>query len=323
MAEQSKPERAAPPHHAGWRRGGTSIPPAELVRVLREAAQHRARRAVRLYGSEDGFDQLDAAADAGSAVELLAKACIAVIEPAAIAKVGGAAGIGYVLRLRGHGYRLASPDEDRLSTIEASLALSVAAKLYPQLSTAAAGATAALEARNDSLHMGLAHPDRVLNAIAAMAALARKSLPILGVSREDFWGEPKDADVADQAVVDRSDHIAEVVDEKLNHARTRYEQVVLRIGETDAKTLAAELERRSYREDALSSIVRCPSCGNFGRLENDADFEAEPDGEGGYDYIQTSQWVAGFSCPVCQLDLDGDEALEAGLGGEDELERDE
>lgn len=55
-------------------RGATVVPADDVVRVLREAAEPHARRAVRTFTSDDEFTQMDPAADAGNAVELLAKA---------------------------------------------------------------------------------------------------------------------------------------------------------------------------------------------------------------------------------------------------------
>lgn len=306
-------------------RGSHSRPAKDLVLFLREAAQHRARRALRLYRSDDPMDLLDAGADAGGAVELLAKACIATVEPALLAKGGSGLGLAEtLLRLRGLPHRVTSADEARLATIEAGLAVELAERLFPKLSTATAGARLALDARNDSLHLGIAIADRVDAAVAGMAAYVRAVLPVLAVSHAHFWAQEEDLIAADRAVFERTTHVAEVVEAKIQFAQARYEQFVLRVGEDHAARVVHEIQIREADRDAHRGgfTFQCPACQHYGWVEVDADFEAEPDGDGGFDYVQTAQWVAGFRCPVCELELDSEECDEAGIGQEDGVDDD-
>lgn len=300
-------------------RGSQSRPADEMVHFLREAAQHRARRALRLYRSADSMDLLDAGADAGGAVELLAKACIATVEPSLLAKgVSGLALAETLLQLRGLPHLLTSSRERRLSTIEAGLAVELAERLFPKLAPATASARLALEARNDSLHMGIAIADRVDAAVAGMAAYVRAVLSVLGVSHAHFWAQEEDMVAADRVVSDRTTHIAEVVEAKIEQAQARCERFVIRVGEDRAADVIHEIQIREMDPDRYRGgfTVQCPACQQYGWVDVDADFEAEPDGEGGFDYFQTAQWVAGFRCPVCELELDSEECEEAGIGQE-------
>lgn len=300
-------------------RGSQSRPADEMVHFLREAAQHRARRALRLFRSADAMELLDAGADAGGAVELLAKACLATVEPSLLAKgVSGVALAETLLQLRGLPHLLVGTRELRFATIEAGLAVDLAERLFPRLSPATRGARLALEARNDSLHMGIAVAHRVDAAVAGMAAYVRAVLPVLGVSHAHFWAQEEDMIAADRVVSERTTHIAEVVEAKIEQAHARYERFVIRVGQDHAARVIQEIQIREAESDRNQGgfAVECPACEQSGWVDVDVDFEAEPDGEGGFDYFQTAQWVAGFRCPVCQLDLDSEECDEAGIGQE-------
>lgn len=307
-----------PASHPGWVRGSTVQPAGNVVPFLRDAARHHARRALRLYKSTDPWDLLDAGADAGGAVELLAKACVATVEPALLAK-GSGGGLGpaeTVLRLRGHGHVLDPSREPKIVTLDASVALDIAARLFPKLAKASTGAHAALEARNDALHMGVAVTDRVDAAVAGMARYAELALPLLNLNPEAFWGDEDDAAAAGRAVDARTTHVAEVAEAKIQLAAKRHAQFLLRLtADEAANVVAALLAKHQERLEGRAGFPeRCPACENWGWVDLDADFDVEPDGDGGHVYFQTGEWVDGFECPVCHLELTGEECEEVGIG---------
>lgn len=322
------PVAEGPSQHPGWVRGSAVQAPGDVVPFLCEGARHRARRALRLYKSTDPWDLLDAGADAGGAVELLVKACIAAVEPALLAKGGsGLTPAETMLRLRGHGKVLDPDREPRLVTLDATVAVEMAERLFPKLTTVSSGARAALEARNDSMHMGIAITDRVDAAVAGMARFVVVALPLLGLSSGQFWGDEDDVKAAGRAVDTRMSHIAEVIAAKIELAAARHARFLLRFTEDEAANVAtALLAKHQERAEVRPGFPeRCPACGNDGWVALDADFDLEPDGGGGWTYLQTDEWVEGFECPVCQLELNSEECEEAGIGsrvrGEDD-ERD-
>lgn len=284
---------------------------------LRDAARHHARRALRLYKSTSPWDLLDAGADAGGAVELLAKACIATVEPALLAKGGNGLGPAEtMLRLRGH-ERVLDPSRDpRLVTLDATVALDIAQRLFPKFATVTTGALAALEARNDSLHMGIAVTDRVDAAVAGMARFVAVAIPLLNLGAEQFWGDEDDVRAAGRVVDARATRVAEVTAAKIGLASARYARLVLRFGdEVVAGRATVLLAQHQLRPETRPGFPEtCPACGNFGWVGIDADFDAERDGDGGWLYLQTDEWVDGFECPSCQLQLNSEECEEAGIG---------
>jgi len=292
------------------------VPALQVARLLREGAQHHARRAVQTFQAEDGFAQLDAAAHAGSAVELTAKACIATVEPAALAKpVGSREGLDaaeHILMLRGHGHRLTDRPSG-LNTIDASVALRIAAKMFDELGRTSIAARCALGVRNSALHMGTVDPREMRRAVAAMADFVRTAIPILNVETSEFWGESEDEATADQILEDRAVELATVVEFKISSASDRLERMRIRLGESEVQALARRALRELDSKDDSGYAYRCPACENSGWVDIDVDVDMEPDGEGGYDYWVTDSWVAGFRCTVCGLDLDGEEAIEAGI----------
>ena len=312
-----------PNRHPGWVRGPAARAPEEVVPFLCDAAQHRARRALRLYKSTDPWDLLDAGADAGGAVELLAKACIATVEPALLAKGGsGLTPAETMLRLRGHS-RVLDPDrEPRLVTLDATVAIDIAERLFPKLTTVSSGARAALDARNDSMHMGIAIPERVDAAVAGMARFVVAALPVLNLRPQEFWADEDDLKAAGRAVDTRTTHIADVAKAKIELAAARHARFLLRLTEDEAANVIRALQSKHHEriEGRPGYPERCPACDNYGWVDLDADFDAEPDGDGGWTYFQTDEWVAGFECPVCQLGLSSEECEEAGIGlrGRDE-----
>lgn len=301
--------------HPGWVRGASVHAPGDVVPFLCEGAQHRARRALRMYKSSSPWETLDAATDAGGAVELLAKACVALVEPALLAKGGnGLAPAVSVLHLRGHDRVLESVKETRLVTLDAAVALGVAVDLFPKLRTVSAGARTALEARNDALHMGIADPDVVDAAVAGMAKFVGVALPLLGLRSEEFWGDDE-LSAAGDAVDTRAGHVAEVAEAKIELAGKRYARLLLPLGDVEAAKVIAALQ--SAQQERLAGRAgfpeRCPACENFGWVDVGADFDVEHD-DGGWNYYQTDQWVDGFECPVCHLKLDAEECAELGIG---------
>ncbi|MGV8977249.1 MAG: hypothetical protein ACOH17_04325 [Cellulomonas sp.] len=320
----TKDPRSGATVHGGWIRGNTVVPADQLSLLLREAAQHHARRALVLHTSTDDFDLLDAAAFAGSAVELIAKACIATVEPAALAKpVGTGDGFAvaeHVMRLRGHGVRLTKSPLNRVVTIDASVALAISGKLFAQLTPHSQSAASALEVRNDALHLGLVEPGLLRTAVAAMTNFARAALPVLGVEDEAFWGTATQVNTAATILQARADELAEIVENKIERAQHRYGYLIGRLGADESRHVVRGLEERGIAASGSGYGAQCPACDNRGWVEVEADYDVESDGEGGHVGFQTDSWVAGFHCPVCDLTLDSEEAAEAGFGNAEDDE---
>ncbi len=232
-----------------------------------------------------------------------------------LAKGGGGLGPAEtVLRLRGHGHVLDPSREPKFVTLDATVALDIADRLFPTLAKVSAGARTALEARNDALHMGIAVTDQVDAAVAGMAKYAAFVLPLLAVSAEDFWGDKDDVAAAGRAVDARATRVADVTAAKTQLAEARYARFLIRYGdEAPRRARALEVRHRDQMDTRPGYTETCPACGHQGWVDLDADFDVDRDGDGGWVYFQTGEWVEGFSCPVCELRLDSEECEEADI----------
>jgi hypothetical protein len=102
-----------------WPQGTSWASHVDLAASLADSGEAHARQAVRKWVSGDLFDQLQAAMSAGCAVELLAKAHLAAIEPSLLSDRADVDGL---LHLSGKG-ALAASGATEIRTLSATLAV--------------------------------------------------------------------------------------------------------------------------------------------------------------------------------------------------------
>lgn len=160
----------------------TPVPP-ELIGRLISALQYHARKAIELALGEWSFlDGLDLAYRAGAVVELLAKVVLARCDQRLLAKQ---AHEHLLDALSG----IAAREANLRTTLDASVAVGLAAQVDPRVAASEKEARAVLAARNDAVHLAVAPTAGHVKAVVAQMVAAVEALLAAGVvdSRE-FWG---------------------------------------------------------------------------------------------------------------------------------------
>lgn len=257
---------------------------------------------------------------AGAVVELLAKALLSACDERLIAK-GDAVHdhlLDLALAARGKNAATSTRREARsVQTVDARVAVGLAARLDDEVSKHMNGAQAVLKARNDAVHLAIPKgPEALSDVVDEMSAFASAAVGALGYRTTDFWGDL--ADSVDLRARQRRRIMLERVMARIASARAAYEQVLGRIPHDARAAVIAILQERA-EHGALDAPVACPACGQEALVRWDADVDIEYDhGE----VLYHSQFLlTGLHCPVCDLRLDGDEieALKLELPDVDEL----
>lgn len=249
------------------------------------------------------------ALDAGTALEHLAKACLAERSPALLAELKGDSGINSVmglLRIKG-----AAVPAAKIRTVGLTEAL------------ARAGRFVRSKADKDDLRLLIDMRNGVVHAagdteveermLAAFTQQADALLNDLGRNREDFWGGQ--LSVVNELLKDASDKVKHRVNVRVAGAkamiRTRYEtegQAMIHALQGVSKlTLLADNQRHH----------KCPVCDSFGVAAGtyDVDWEAgDWDKEtGDVTNADAIVWFTAdsFHCSVCGLRLDSQAEIDA------------
>ena len=239
--------------------------------------------------------------DAGTALEHLAKACLAQRSPALLADLKGGSPIGSLiglLRMEG------ASVPPKIRTVGLSEAL------------ARAGLFIRPKADTDDLQIltnmrnGIVHAaedaeveERIL---AAFAQQADAFLTDLGRDRDDFWRGQ--LPVVDALLKEASDKLAHRIEVKLAAAAAMLERRKATEGEEVISLLRAV--NKSASLTATQRLHKCPVCDSFGTAtgEHTVDWDvADWDKEtGNVTSVAPTVWFSAqaFHCPVCGLHLD-------------------
>jgi hypothetical protein len=289
--------------------------------VLGRNARWHARRAVTGFVSDDADEQLQAASSAGSAIELLAKAYVVSVNPALLAEKGDR---DTILHLCGRGVH-AKNGIMAMRTIGAVETLKLVKHLHPSFPFFE-NDLPALSARNAALHMALTSSREMLQpAVIQMAKLTDSLLGLLELDREKYWG-PHAVGVVDSLLDEAGKRLHQVVAAKVAAARKRMAEMTEGMAEEAAgalrTALAAGVHLSQFNEDGGWDHLEndeCPAC-HYQQSEllcalgsEEVDWEHDGDGgtfevDYGYPYL--------FFCPVCRLELNGDELAEAGISSQ-------
>jgi hypothetical protein len=276
-----------------------------LMFLLGRSARWHARQAVRGFVSEDENEQLQAATSAGTAVELLAKAYLASVNPALLAERGDP---DTLIHLCGRGGKVKNGPL-AMKTIGAVETLRLVTRLHPQFSLFD-DQPPVLRARNSAIHMALVDVKDLRVAVVQMARMVENLLVALELDRDDFWGE-RATQVVDSLLDEAARELERVVQAKIAVARGRLETLTADVPEAVAVAILAALSGKAGTYGDYNVPQKCPVCGQQGWLvcyveQEEIELEDESSAllpeEVAHPYI--------FQCPVCHLELAADELEE-------------
>jgi hypothetical protein len=240
--------------------------------------------------------------DAGTAVEHLAKACLARRSPALLADLKGGSPISSLIGLlRIEGASLTA----KIRTVGLSEALDRAGRFVRSSKADTDDLQLLTDMRNGTVHAAETAEveERIL---AAFAQQADAFLTDLGRDRDDFWRDQ--LSVVDELLKDASDKLTHRVDVKLAAAAAMLKRRTTTEGEAVISLL------RTISESAPPTDTqrphKCPVCDSFGTAtgEHTVDWDvADWDKEtGNVTSVAPTVWFSAqaFHCPVCGLHLD-------------------
>lgn len=278
---------------------------------LYAAARYHARAALELQDQPwNEHAALDVANRAGATIELLSKALLLTHDERLIADPSTVhQHLMDAIVERPDGRASEGKKAVRKQTVAASVAVELVRRLDSSIDARADGAKKVIAARNDAVHLAVAlHQRPLTDVVVAMTAFAGAVIDALNQSRADFWGTHA-GDVA-QRISDFEAETSVAAKAAVDAARRKYEgrQKSFSDPETWAKVLALLVARELPITSELKASVDCPACWHTATVGWDIEGEAEDDhGELTY-YAYTI--LDGLWCPVCELQLDG-EQLEA------------
>ncbi|WP_456824176.1 hypothetical protein [Cellulomonas sp. P5_E12] len=294
----------------GWRRGSTTTPLEELAEHLLATASHHARTAIRDVSSANQFVLLDAAIHTGGAIEMVAKAAVAELEPLLLSSSGNSKGelLDALPKFRAATFTSAK----RLRTIDASVAVAMVGRIHPACAALGTAATEALEIRNEAVHLGVVHPERLTEAVQAMASYINSVLGALDFPETMFWrSATSDAQVLQ---AERMRRLLSLARRRIYVAKKSLDLKLSIVPEADREHYMLQRERlRPVFEE--SAEAPCPACARSAALGWGIDVDVEKDHDGGFYTVVAGYTFEGLACPVCDLELKADEAEALGIDG--------
>lgn len=249
-----------------------------------------------------------AALHAGTALEHLAKAVLARHSPALLVDLTGSKqNVASLIALAG------VRPTPVLRTVGMRGAVErVKAVMDRRWPVSDAAITSLIDVRDGVVHAGSLESLED-DLMAAFVATGDLLLSDLGIAREEFWGER--VEVADVLLDSYATKFARRVDLKRILARSRYDNLLADIDDTDVQdALIRSLEDHYFRDD--ESACDCPVCGRLGIADGIHyvvwDDEVEWDADGTELWSGTVYFDAmRFRCPVCHFTVTGPEEFMA------------
>ena len=277
--------------------------------ALLDSARFHARGAVTDFVSEDRNVLRQASVSVGVAVELLAKAFIATVEPALLADRGDRDSI---LAFSGKAH-LAAGNLIQAKSISAADSMKVTRHLLPSLPGAQTSDYFLLSVRNAATHMALIDLPSLRRAVEIMCRIVEGLLAALEVSRSDFWGASR-LTVVDEILDAAADELHRVVAAKLGAARQTLSRLTRGLDGHARAIVVASLSGRIAGGADHDERQSCPVCDQQGWLNcyierGEVEYDGSV-GECGVVYVTRTAHPFAFGCPVCQLELEGDELEE-------------
>lgn len=303
---------------ADWPFGNIYRSHPDLAGHLHEVGQRHAQRALRLYASEDEFDQLDAAVSVGTSVELLAKSLLASVNPVLL--LPPSADTSALLKYSGTKTAgVEHPDAFQVKSLEASKTIERLrhVKLLPVWSTAD---QSVFSVRNAAAHMGVVQQNLLRSAIRPMVRFAEHTRIHYGHTPEHWWGNELST-IAPGMV--EADALAweQIVQAKLTAARMRIAELKHGLPPAAADGILASMVGSWRTTMEHNEITTCPGCGYLGWATGAVDRgagETEYE-EDGWPAFHSLLHVFHFECNVCGLRLTDEAELDI-AGVETEIE---
>ena len=205
---------------------------------------------------------------------------------------------------------------DRLTTIGASKAVGRYAKLNHRFGQLAKGLGHLLEVRNGIVHLAAEPPNTFPRSMDTYLRAVEVVLEDLAEDEESFWVSDRLSAVVANRRLERARSLEEEVSRTITMAMARFETKYRGLSELERRAAVAAAERSPSR--VLSDVefgIECPACESRGSLVGGLDVEWEVDE---LDWIGSlTLWPSHFTCRVCDLDLDGQEEVEIGVGDVD------
>ena len=274
-----------------------------LLDTLADSAATYARRALEAYV---GDQQPDFFLFGGIAVEQALKARLVRANPAFIApRDPFLAAVTFVRAADDVSLiPLGTPSVGAVEAVKRVLVLDK--DLTPDL----AGVEELFKLRNGEAHLGLIDDTTTRRTIVSFL---RAINALLRIEPDRFWSPHHE--LVKTILDEDSAEVARTVAAKLAAAQMHYEQRVRLLSKEEATMLSAVVEAEVKRRSGPDAIaIICPACAAPVLLEgeNTLDWEPEYDQDG---VSGASPWVkfsgGNLLCETCDLELDGDEQLEA------------
>lgn len=300
-----------------WPSGAFCVPMDGLRKLLARSARHHARQTVRLFVSDASDERLQAAVSAGTAVELLAKAFLASVEPVLLTEKGDRDSL-LLLSDKAH---LTDSKPGDVRTLGAHEALLVTRHLHKAFLYNPQADRVVLQVRNAAIHMALVEQTQLRQAVLVMCRLVEGLLAPLALNREAFWGQIA-MPAVDGLLDEAQDELAQVVEAKKAAARSRLARLLTGLDSAAIAVVLASLSRSKRVTCEHDQPWTCPVC------EQRAYLCCQVEGGGmnwpdDGSYVPRTAYPVSFSCSVCELELDADELIELGVLPVLDLERED
>ena len=250
---------------------------------------------------------MDAAYHAGGAVEMMAKAVVSHLDERLLADQD-AGKHAFLELLAAHHDRAdvgGRPSRIAPRSILAATAVALATRLSQECGREGSKAEPALRARNAASHMAEVDDTQLADVVTGMAAYVSAGVEAFEREKPDFWGSVAwDSIRRDLGELIRESRAS--VESKVAAAKSAHEHLVNGLPPEKLVALIADLQSRPAPAADDAWQVQCPACEYDGWLSWGVDYEPIQVGRDDWDYTGGTA-LLGFVCPVCGLDLTGDE----------------
>jgi hypothetical protein len=281
-----------------------------FVEELRPSAEHFARLALRDHLAAEPASFL---LHAGTAMELLAKAFLCSMDPTLVADV---ADFDAVLHASGHGRHARKP-RHLIKTVTTRAALDRCGQIVPPIANLGPDLARLVDARNGTVHLGLVDQDAAGGSLVPFLKVMQELLRESGWDSSQFWGDYEEVVTTrlSESSKDAAIKAMESIAAARVHFRESYDHLPQEVRETVVRAVEASYTPFGYEEQ----LVDCPACYKLALTSGNTEVQWEADWEAdefGQPYVSGGGPVVTFfpgylRCRVCDLELDGEDELEA------------
>lgn len=214
-----------------------------------------------------------------------------------------------------HAAGLPQAARGRMKTVTPAEALATSLQLDPGLLPYRIALERLMEIRNGVVHLSSSPPADLDSLLTAFLGAVEQILTVLSVDRVEFWGTL--SVLVQHRLADHANEVRAQVEEKVEAAKVRYKKQFASFSADQLQALrsvtvathAASPER--FGSDQATTLVDCPACGSPAFVTGSLDVSWE---------LEEMSWLGhvgfhpfSFRCPACELELEGEQVLEAGV----------